>query len=80
MKKIKLPKAKSLPKTTHSKSGDVVRSTPKTTHARAISVPKHTYPGRNLGKYLHKSKLPTGAKIGADVVKMKKPRKSKKGY
>jgi len=51
-------------------------STPKTTHAKAVSVPKHTHPGRNLGKYLHKSKMPTGAKIGA-VVKTTKARKPK---
>jgi hypothetical protein len=61
---------------------DVTPSTPKTTHAKAISVPKKTHRdyGKNLGSYLHPSKLPSGAKIGADVVKMKKPRKSKKGY
>jgi hypothetical protein len=60
---------------------DIAPSTPKTTHAKAISVPKQTHPGRNLGKYLHKSKLPAGGKIGTAGVKMK-PRKSNKlkGY
>ena len=29
-------------------------------------------PGKNLGKYLHKAKLPTGAKIGASTVVRKK--------
>jgi hypothetical protein len=62
------------------KPKDIAPSAPKSTHAKAISVPRSTHPGRNLGSYLHKSKLPSGAKIGADVVKMKKPRKSKKGY
>jgi hypothetical protein len=59
---------------------DVVRSAPKTTHAKAISVPKSTHPGSNLGRYLHKSKLPSGAKIGAGVkVKLRKSSKVK-GY
>jgi hypothetical protein len=57
---------------------DVVRSTPKSTHTKSVSgvaksLPKTTHPGKNLGKYLHKSKLPTGTKIGVTV---KKPRKS----
>jgi hypothetical protein len=78
MKKLKLPKAarrqadvvRSTPKTTHVKGGDVVRSSPKTTH-----------PGKNLGRYLYRSKLPAGGKIGTAGVKMK-PRKSNKvkGY
>ena len=56
---------------------DIAPSLPKTTHAKATTVPKHTHPGKNLGKYLHKSKLPSGAKIG---VKVNKPRKqSNKG-
>jgi len=54
-------------------------SLPKTSHAKATTVPKHTHRIKNLGKYAHPAKLPTGAKIGADVVKMKKPRKSKRG-
>jgi hypothetical protein len=66
---------------------DKVRSTPKRTNTKAMSgvastVPRRTHPGRNLGKYLHKSKLPAGGKIGTAGVKMK-PRKSnkvKKGY
>jgi hypothetical protein len=29
--------------------------------------PAKTHPGKNLGKFLHKSKLPTGAKIGAGM-------------
>jgi hypothetical protein len=48
-------------------------SLPKTSHAKATTVPKHTHRIKNLGKYAHPAKLPTGAKIGADVVKMKKP-------
>jgi hypothetical protein len=69
---------------------DIVRSTPKSTHLKlskdvVISSPKMTYPNRikNLGAYAHAAKLPTGDKIGASVVKIKKPRKStklKKGY
>jgi hypothetical protein len=53
------------------KQGDVVRSSPKRTHPNRI---------KNLGKFAHPAKLPTGAKIGASVVK--KPRKSNKlkGY
>ena len=67
---------------------DRVRSTPKVTHTKsgsgtARSAPRHTHPGRNLGKYLQKSKLPAGGKIGTAGVKLK-PRKSKsnkvKGY
>ena len=65
---------------------DFVRSTPKATHTKsgsgvARSVPRSTHPGRNLGKFLHKSKLPAGGKIGIAGVKMK-PRKSNKvkGY
>jgi hypothetical protein len=66
---------------------DSVRSTPKGTHTKSMSgvantVPRHTHPGRNLGKYLHKSKLPAGGKIGTAGVKMKprKSNKAKKGY
>jgi hypothetical protein len=65
-KKIKVPKFKGAP------------GTPKTTHAKAITVPKGTHPGKNLGKYLHKSKLPSGAKIGAGVkTKTRKPKAPK---
>jgi hypothetical protein len=55
----------------------IAPSTPKTTHAKAISVPKSTHPNRikNLGKYAHAAKLPTGAKIGA--VAKRKPRAPK---
>ena len=72
-KKIKVPKFKGAP------------SSPTTSHAKAITVPKSTHrsthPNRikNLGKYAHAAKLPTGAKIGA-VVKAMKSHKSMKGY
>ena len=48
---------------------------PKHTHAKALSVPQQTHRdyGKNLGHYLHKSKLPTGAKIGMKR-KSNKPR------
>jgi hypothetical protein len=57
---------RSTPKTTHVKGGkDVVRSSPKTTHVKRN-------PGKNLGKFLYPSRLPSGQKIGATVkVKMK---------
>jgi hypothetical protein len=56
---------------------DVVRSSPKTTH---VAKKPRNY-GKNLGAYLHEAKLPTGAKIGADVVKITKRKFNKmKGY
>jgi hypothetical protein len=64
-KKIKVPKFKGAP------------SSPTTSHAKAITVPKSTHrsthPNRikNLGKYAHAAKLPSGAKIG---VKTRKPK------
>jgi hypothetical protein len=63
---------------------DQVRSTPRVTHKKgsgvAKSVPRHTHPGRNLGRYLHKSKLPAGGKIGIAGVKMKRKSNQPKGY
>ena len=62
---------RSSPKTTHVRGGkDVVRSSPKTIHPNRI---------KNLGKYAHDSKLPTGQKIGASAVKMKR-KSNRKGY
>jgi hypothetical protein len=67
-RKLRLKQSKdiapSAPKITHTKSGSGVAKT----------VPKGTHPNRikNLGKYAHAAKLPTGAKIGA--VAKRKPR------
>jgi hypothetical protein len=86
-KRLRPPKAGriagEIKKTTKAKK-DVVRSSPKSTHLDedvVRSSPKTTHPGRikNLGKYAHAAKLPTGAKIGA-VVKAMKSHKSMKGY
>ena len=74
MKKIRIPKLSKV--SAEMKSKDVVRSSPKTTH---VKKPRNY--GKNLGGYLYKSKLPTGAKIGADVVKTTKRKSNKmKGY
>jgi hypothetical protein len=71
--RLKQPKdiAPSAPKITHTKSGSGVAKT----------VPKRTHPNRikNLGKFAHPAKLPSGAKIGA-TVKMKRKSNKLKGY
>jgi hypothetical protein len=66
---------------------DPVRSAPKVTHTKTMSgvaatVPKSTHRNRikNLGKFAHPSKLPTGQKIGAAGVKMKRKSNKVKGY
>jgi hypothetical protein len=62
-------------------SSKVPGATPKGTHggeAKAGSTPKATHPAKNLGKYLHKAKMPSGKKIGAaksvanQIIKSKK--------
>jgi hypothetical protein len=66
--RLRQPKdvVRSAPKVTHTKSGSgVAKSVPKSTHANRI---------KNLGKFAHPAKLPTGGKIGANV----KLRKSKR--
>jgi hypothetical protein len=65
---IKASTSKKRNLTTHA-TKDLVRSSPKTTHRKSTHDP-----GKNLGKYLHAAKLPTGSKIGATV---KRPRKLK---
>jgi hypothetical protein len=60
---------RSTPRSTHL-DGDIVRSSPKTSHKK----PRKDM-SKNLGSYLHKSKLPTGAKIG-----VLKKSKQTKGY
>ena len=59
--------------------GKAKQTKPRTTHAKAISVPVSTHHdyGKNLGKYLHKSKLPDG--VVGPPVKSRKQRKSNKG-
>ena len=39
------------------------------------AAPKSTHPAKNLGKFLHPAKLPSGTKIGAVAKSIKKSRK-----